>query len=102
MGPCGEDAFEHVHADVAILGGAGITEKGIWNHNALIVSAQRKMIKASERSIFVLDKSKFGRKALNLTGPFDKHFTIITDTKPIPPVTKAIKEAQAKLILANA
>ena len=102
LGPMCEDAFEQVHADVAILGGAGITEKGIWNHNALIVAAQRKMIESSDRSVFALDKSKFGRKAFNLTTPFDEHFTIITDTSPTPSVTKAIKSAQAKLILANA
>jgi len=99
LGPMCEEALSQVHADIAILGGAGITESGIWNHNALIVAAQRKMIAASERSVFALDKSKFGRKALNLTTAFDPRFTIITDSQPFPPVTKAIKAAKAKLVL---
>ena len=51
--------------------------------------------------MFALDKSKFGRKALNLTTPFDESFTIITDNKPNVPVTKAISTAKAKLILAK-
>jgi DeoR/GlpR family transcriptional regulator of sugar metabolism len=101
LGPMCEESFGQVHADVAILGGAGITETGVWNHNALIVAAQRKMIAASERSIFALDNSKFGRKALNLTTPFDARFTIVTDTPPIPPVTKAIRTSGARLVLAQ-
>ena len=64
LGPMCEESLEQVHADLAILGGAGITENGVWNQNALIVAAQRRMIAAAERTIFALDNSKFGRKAI--------------------------------------
>lgn len=101
LGPMCEESFGQVHADLAILGGAGITENGIWNHNSLIVAAQRKMIAAAERTIFALDASKFGRKALNLTTPFDARFTIVTDLPPIPPVTKAIRASGARLVQAG-
>jgi DeoR/GlpR family transcriptional regulator of sugar metabolism len=101
LGPMCEESFGQVHADLAILGGAGITENGIWNHNALIVAAQRKMIGAAERTVFALDNSKFGRKALSLTTPFDARFTIVTDTRPTPAVARAINVAGAKLTLAG-
>lgn len=101
VGPMCEQAFEQSHADLAILGGAGITENGIWNHNALIVSAQRKMIAAAERTIFAVDKSKFGRKAMSLTTSFDARFTIVTDTLPAPAVMHAIDTAGARLTLAE-
>jgi DeoR/GlpR family transcriptional regulator of sugar metabolism len=101
VGPLCEQSFEQAHADLAILGGAGITENGIWNHNALIVAAQRKMIAAAERTIFALDNSKFGRKALNLTTPFDPRFTIVTETRPTPAVARAINAAGAQLTLAG-
>lgn len=101
VGPICEQAFEQTHADLAILGGAGITENGIWNYNALIVSAQRKMIAAAERTIFVVDKTKFGRKALSLTAPFEEHFTIVTDTLPEPAVVNAISASGATLTLAE-
>ncbi len=99
VGPLCEKSFEEVHADLAIVGGAGITEKGIWSHNALIASAQRKMIAAAERTFFALDKSKFGRTALNLATPFDARFTIVTDTRPSPAVERAIHVAGAHLTL---
>jgi DeoR/GlpR family transcriptional regulator of sugar metabolism len=99
LGPMCEDSLGQVHADLAILGGAGITENGVWNQNTLIVAAQRRMIAASERTIFALDNSKFGRKALNLTTPFEPRFTIVTDIRPAPAVAKAISAAGAKLTL---
>lgn len=99
LGPMCEDSLGQVHADLAILGGAGITENGVWNHNALIVAAQRRMIAAAERTIFALDNSKFGRKALSLTTPFEPRFTIVTDTRPAPAVARAISSSGAKLTL---
>jgi DeoR/GlpR family transcriptional regulator of sugar metabolism len=100
-GPQCEAAFEQVHADLAILGGTGITESGIWNHNALVIAAQRKMIAAAERTFFALDATKFGRKALSLTAPFGPKMTIVTNTRPAPAVEKAIQAAGAKLTLAG-
>jgi DeoR/GlpR family transcriptional regulator of sugar metabolism len=101
LGPLCEQSFAQTHADLAILGGVGITAEGVWNQNALIVSAQRKMIAAAERTIFALDNSKFGRKALSLTAPFESRFTIVTDVRPAPAVTRAINAAGAKLTLAE-
>jgi DeoR/GlpR family transcriptional regulator of sugar metabolism len=100
VGPLCEQSLEQIHADIAILGGAGITEAGIWNHNALIVAAQRKMIAASERTLFALDNSKFGRKALSLTSPFNARFNIVTDRRPSPAIVNAIKSSGATLTVA--
>lgn len=101
VGPVCEQAFEQVHADVAVLGGTGVTEAGIWNHNPLVIAVQRKMIAAAERTVFAMDNTKFGRKALSLMAPFDPRFTIVTDTRPEPEVTLAIAKAGARLTLAE-
>ena len=101
VGPLCEASFEQVHADLAILGGTGITENGVWNHNALVIAAQRKMLAAAERTIFALDATKFGRKALSLTSPFGTNMTIVTNARPSPAVEKAIGDAGATLTLAE-
>jgi DeoR/GlpR family transcriptional regulator of sugar metabolism len=101
VGPLCEESLAQVHADVAIVGGAGVTEQGVWSHTAQIASAQRKMIAAAGRTLFVLDRSKFGRTALNLITPFEKSFTIVTDTRPAPAVARAIEQAGAQLTLAR-
>lgn len=101
VGPLCEQSFDQLHADVAILSGTGITEEGVWNHNPLIVSGQRKMIAAADHTIFALDKSKFGRKAQSLTSPFEARYTIVTDTRPTPAVARAINASGARLTLAE-
>ncbi len=101
VGPLCEASFEQIHADVAILGGTGITERGVWNHNALVIAAQRKMIAAAERTVFALDASKFGRKALSLTAPFGPRMNIVTDQRPDVAVAAAIAVARARLTLAS-
>ena len=101
VGPLCEQSFAQLHADLAILGGTGITEEGVWNYNPLIVAGQRKMIAAAERTIFALDNSKFGRRAQSLTSPFEARYTIVTDTRPAPAVAKAINATGATLTLAG-
>jgi DeoR/GlpR family transcriptional regulator of sugar metabolism len=101
VGPLCEQYFDQTHADLAILSGTGITENGVWNHNPVIVATQRRMIAAAERTIFALDNSKFGRKALSLTTSFAPRFTIVTDVRPSPAVAKAIASAGAELMLAT-
>jgi DeoR/GlpR family transcriptional regulator of sugar metabolism len=101
VGPMCEQSIEQVHADLAILGGAGVTEAGVWNHNALIIAVQRKMIAAAERTIFAIDATKFGRKALSLTAPFESRMTVVTDTRPSAEVIAALNQAGATLTLAE-
>ena len=86
---------------MAILGGAGITDAGVWNQNAFIVAVQRRMIAAAERSVFALDSSKFGRKALTWTTGFDRRFTIVTDAMPGREIAKAIEDGGAKIEIAT-
>ena len=95
-----DQTLEHIHADLAILGAAGITEDGFWIHNQMLVSAQRKMIAAAEHTLFALDRSKFGRKALALTAPFSTRFTIVTDTRPAAGIVNALAVCGAKLEVA--
>ena len=54
---------------------------------------------ATIRSVFALDATKFGRKALSLTAPFGPRMTIVTDTRPAPTVICAIQTAGATLTL---
>jgi DeoR/GlpR family transcriptional regulator of sugar metabolism len=101
VGPLCEQSFSQVHADLAILGGTGVTEGGIWNHHAFIITAQRRMLAAAERSIFAIDNTKFGRKALSLTAAFDPRITVVTDVTPEPAVAQAIATHGARLRLAD-
>ncbi|HEY1110900.1 MAG TPA: DeoR/GlpR family DNA-binding transcription regulator [Opitutaceae bacterium] len=101
VGPQCEASLEQVHADLAILGAPGITEAGIWNHNPLVIATQRKMIAAAERTVFAIDSTKFGRKALSLITPFGPTLDVVTDTAPAPAVIAALEAARTRLMLAE-
>lgn len=97
LGPTCENSLSQMHADLAILGGAGITEEGIWNSNSFIVSAQKKILKAADKSIFAIDNSKFGKRALELTTSFKSDFIVVTNEKPESQLSRAIRSAGTKL-----
>ncbi|GHC01292.1 DeoR family transcriptional regulator [Cerasicoccus arenae] len=100
-GPTCEQALGQVHADMAICGGAGITEQGIWNTNSFIVSFQHRMMESADRTFFVLDSSKHDRRVLHLTTPFKPNITVATDAPPSASLAKAMKDQGAELIVAR-
>ncbi len=81
-GPLCESALGEMHADLAILGCAGLNAEGVWNSNALLASYQRQMIRRAARTLFVADGSKLGKRALALTTRHEPDFTILTTAKP--------------------
>lgn len=91
-GPLCEQAISEMHTDLAIIGGAGLTSEGLWNNNSFLVSCQKHMIKAADKTIVVLDSSKLNRRTLTFTVPFDKKFSIITAGK-IPSDIRQAAEA---------
>jgi DeoR/GlpR family transcriptional regulator of sugar metabolism len=97
VGPHCEETLDRIHADIAILGASGITDKGLWAHNELIAAVQRKMVSGSDRSIFAIDHSKFGRKAPLLATGFQATHTIVTDRDPPTDIAAAMRAARATL-----
>ncbi len=92
-GPPAETHLQQVHADVAIMGAAGITAEGIWNTNHFIVSVQKRIIEAADHAFFVLDHTKFGKRALHMTTGFGPKLSLVTDQEPEKGVARAIRAA---------
>jgi DeoR/GlpR family transcriptional regulator of sugar metabolism len=100
-GPTCELALEQMHADIAVLGAAGVTPEGIWNANHFVVSVQKRIMAAADRCLFAVDHSKFGKRALNLTTKLSPDFRIVTD-RPVDAETHAAaREAGCELVLAD-
>ena len=64
LGPLAEAALREVHVPRVIMGTGGITEKGLFNSNTLLVECARLMLEAAKEVWVVADSSKFGRSAL--------------------------------------
>jgi DeoR/GlpR family transcriptional regulator of sugar metabolism len=63
LGPLAVATLENIHVRRLMMSVGGITEKGLFNSNALLVETERQMIEAAEEIVVVSDSSKLGHSA---------------------------------------
>ncbi len=81
VGPLAVEAFAKINADVAIMSAGGITVDGITNSHGLLIDIQRTMMQSSQKVIFCLDHTKFGRKSILPLCDLSRIHAVITDSK---------------------
>lgn len=80
LGPLATAALAELHVPRLIMGTGGITEKGLFNSNTLLVESERLMLQAAEEVWVVADSSKFGRSALAYLCELSKVTRLIVDS----------------------
>jgi DeoR/GlpR family transcriptional regulator of sugar metabolism len=89
-----------MHADVAILGGSGVSPEGIFNSHALLIDMQRAMLQAARRVIFCLDHTKFDRRSMFFLCDFSHPATIVTDAGAPADMLKALRGRGVNIVVA--
>lgn len=64
LGPLAAAALTDLHVNRVVMSCGGITEKGLFNSNTLLVDCERQMLDAAVEVWVVADSTKFGRTAL--------------------------------------
>ena len=64
LGPYANEMLGTLNAQKAFLSVAGISERGFFNSNLLLVETERAMIQAADQTLVVADSTKFGRQSL--------------------------------------
>uniref|UniRef100_A0A7C2NZH5 DeoR/GlpR transcriptional regulator n=1 Tax=Schlesneria paludicola TaxID=360056 RepID=A0A7C2NZH5_9PLAN len=64
LGSLAAAALKDLHVRRVIMSAGGITERGLFNSNTLLVDCERQMFDAAEEVWVVADHTKFGRTAL--------------------------------------
>ena len=64
LGPMLIRQLEDVHVQQMLLSVSGITAKGLFNSNMLLVEAERRMMRCADEVVVLADHTKFGRQAL--------------------------------------
>lgn len=64
MGPLTIKQLEGIQVQTAYFGVSGITPKGLFNSNLLLVETERAMMRTADEVVVVADASKLGRSAL--------------------------------------
>ncbi len=102
LGPMAEASLSQLHVPRVIMSAGGITEKGLFNSNSLLVECERQMIKAAEEVWVVADSSKFGRSALTFLCELSSVTRMIVDSGLSKVWRDVIENAGVELIVIDA
>jgi len=102
VGPGAVEAFTRMHADVAVMSAGGITLEGITNSHGLLIDIQRAMINASQRVIFCLDHTKFGRRSVLPLCDLEGADVVVTDSAAPADLVQALRERSLEVVVAPA
>ncbi|MCA9117466.1 MAG: DeoR/GlpR transcriptional regulator [Planctomycetaceae bacterium] len=101
LGPMAAASLETVHVRKMIVSVGGITAKGLFNSNALLVETERRMFDAAEEVIVVSDSSKFGHSALAHLCELGAVDRLVTDSGISPAWQDVVREAGVELTIVD-
>jgi DeoR/GlpR family transcriptional regulator of sugar metabolism len=101
LGPLTVRMLEDIHVHQAILSVGGITTKGLFNSNLLLVETERRMMRSADEVVVVADHSKIGRQALAFLCELSAVDTLIVDSGVTPEQRQLVDPAGARLIVAG-
>lgn len=99
LGPMAAAALADLHVPRLILSVGGITEKGLFNSNTLLVETERQMLRAAEEVIVVADSGKLGRSALAHLCPLNAVHRMVIDAGITPEWQHTIRNAGVDLTI---
>src|SRR5207244_9980804 len=101
MGPLTVRMMEDSHVHQTVMSVGGITKKGLFNSNLLLVETERQMMRCADEVVVVADHTKVGRQALAFLCELSAIDTLIVDRQLTPEQREWLDEAGARLILAG-
>jgi DeoR/GlpR family transcriptional regulator of sugar metabolism len=101
LGPLTVRMMEDIHVHETVLSVGGITAKGLFNSNLLLVETERQMMRCADEVIVVADHTKVGRQALAFLCELSTIDTLILDRQVTPAQRDFIDQAGARIILAG-
>lgn len=90
-------ALAEIHVRRLFVSVGGITEKGLFNSNALLVETERLMLAAAEEVVVVTDSSKLGHSALAHLCPLERVQRVVVDSGISPEWRQVLTDAGVTL-----
>jgi DeoR family fructose operon transcriptional repressor len=101
LGPLTVRMMQDIHVHQTILSVGGITAKGLFNSNLLLVETERQMMRCADEVVVVADHTKIGRQALAFLCGFGEIDTLIVDDRLSPEQRAVVEQTDARLVLAG-
>jgi DeoR/GlpR family transcriptional regulator of sugar metabolism len=101
LGPLTVRMMEDVHVHQLVMSVGGITNKGLFNSNLLLVETERQMMRCAEEVVVVADHTKIGRQALAFLCDLAAIDTLIVDGDLSLSQHELLRQTDARLIVAG-
>jgi len=102
IGPLADSMLQSISVSKAFLSVAGVTERGYFNSDMMLVQSEKAMLAASDQSIVVADSSKFGRVSLSRLCGLDEVNVVVSDTALDSDWNQRLADAGVNVVLAAA
>jgi DeoR family fructose operon transcriptional repressor len=101
LGPLTVRMMEDIHVHQLIMSCGGITSKGLFNSNLLLVETQRQMMRCADEVVVVADHTKIGRQALAFLCNLADIDTLIVDNQLNTAQRELLRQNDVRLFLAG-
>ena len=80
LGVLAQEAIRNLHVHRTVLSASGLTSRGLFNENLLLVETERAMMACSDEVNVVADHTKFGRTAFTFLSDWSAVNRVVVDT----------------------
>ncbi|MEM9586094.1 MAG: DeoR/GlpR family DNA-binding transcription regulator [Planctomycetota bacterium] len=101
IGPLANTMIQSINVGKAFLSVAGITERGYFNSDMMLVESEQEMLRSCDRSIVVADASKFGKVSLSRLCGLNEVNTVVTQQRIDSQWKSWLEGAGVELVLAE-
>lgn len=81
IGPMADTMLADINVSDTFLSVAGVTERGYFNSDMMLVESEKSMIASAERTIVLADSSKFGKVSLSQIGGLSEADMVLSDAE---------------------
>ena len=101
LGPLTVRMMEDVHVHQLVMSVGGITSKGLFNSNLLLVETERQMMRCADEVVVVADHTKIGRQALAHLCNLTDIDTLIVDNQLSAAQRDLLRQNDVRLLVAG-
>lgn len=101
MGPITIRNLENIHADVCLISASGVRDDVVYHPYGDVAAVKTKMMEVAERTILLLDHTKFKRRALHAFGKISDVDVVVVDSKTPAECVDRLKEYGVEVLVAG-
>ncbi len=101
LGPLTVRMMEDIHVHQTVMSTGGITARGLFNSNLLLVETERQMMRCADEVVVVADHTKIGRQALAFLCELSAVDTLIVDRGIAPEQRELVGRTGVRLVVAG-